>query len=114
MYHAADISLVTQMKEVVDIVVPSKLVSMMAAGSCVIASAASDSEAAKIVLDADCGVIVPPENSEKLAEAILYFYDNQETIEQKRINARKYISKWYDRDQVMQTFNNLLESLNQK
>lgn len=114
MYHAADISLVTQMKEVIDIVVPSKLVSMMAAGSCVIASTASDSEAAKIVLDADCGVIVPPENSEKLAEAILSFYNHQETIEQKRINARKYISKWYDREQVMQTFNNLLESLHHK
>ena len=102
------------MKEVVDIVVPSKLVSMMAAGSCVIASAANDSEAAKIVLDAECGVVVPPENPERLAEAILYFYKNRNFIEQKRTNARKYISKWYDRDQVMRTFDNLLQSLSHK
>lgn len=50
--------------------VPSKVLGYMAAARPVLASVDADSETARTVLLADCGWVIEPENSEKLAEAI--------------------------------------------
>ncbi len=90
LYQCANINLLVQKKEVVDIVLPSKLISMMATGSCIIASIAPESDAAKIIEVSDCGKIVKAESAEELAEAILYFYNNTEKIKYYKINSKNY------------------------
>jgi len=111
MYHAADINLLTQKKEVVDIVVPSKLISMMAAGSCIIASVAPNSEAASIMFEADCGRVVTPEDPEELSEAILYYFHNPHLISQKRKKSKGYASEHYKQDKIMSKYESVLNDL---
>jgi colanic acid biosynthesis glycosyl transferase WcaI len=111
MYHAADVCLLTQKKQVVDIVVPSKLISMMAAGSCVVASVHPESEAAKIVEDANCGKVVTPEDSGALAQSILWFYNNRAEINIYRRNAKTYVERNFDRSAVMNDLTIVLTEL---
>ncbi len=111
MYHAADICLLTQKKEVVDIVVPSKLISMMAAGSCILASVNPQSEAAKIVENANCGSVVDAEDADLLAEEVVYYFNNRKTIDKLRTHSKKFITKYHNRDSAMLNYLSLLKYL---
>jgi glycosyltransferase involved in cell wall biosynthesis len=73
---ASDLCLVTLRKEVQTPVVPSKILSIMAAGRPVLASLPLEGDAPRLIAAARCGVCLPPENPEKLAEAILKFFQD--------------------------------------
>jgi len=70
MYADADVLLLNQKASVKDAVIPSKLLTYMAAGRPVIASVDAGSEAAREIRKAKCGVIVAPENPMALVEGI--------------------------------------------
>jgi colanic acid biosynthesis glycosyl transferase WcaI len=70
---ASDLCLVTLRKEVATPVVPSKILSIMAAGRPVLASLPMGGDAPRLIAEAQCGVCLPPENPKLLAEAILDF-----------------------------------------
>jgi colanic acid biosynthesis glycosyl transferase WcaI len=108
MLAAADIFLLTQLKEVIDIVVPSKLISAMARGSCVIASVHPASEAAQIIIQSNCGTVVEPENPAKLTEAIEYYRNNPKKIRQCKTNSKKYAAEHFDRQKAFTDFENKL------
>ena len=72
--NMADIHLLPQKAGAADLVMPSKLSGILASGKAVIATANSDTEIAEIV--SNIGIIVPPENSRALAEAILSLVEN--------------------------------------
>jgi colanic acid biosynthesis glycosyl transferase WcaI len=114
MLAAADIFLLTQLKEVVDIVVPSKLISAMARGSCIVASVHPASEAAQIVAQSNCGTVVEPENPAKLTKAIEYYRNNPKKIRQCKINSRKYAAKHFDRQKTFADFENKLFQIAEK
>jgi colanic acid biosynthesis glycosyl transferase WcaI len=67
---ASDLCLITQSRTVSDIVFPSKLVTYLAAGCPVVASANSGSEVARAVRESGAGVVVEPENPQALSSAI--------------------------------------------
>src|SRR4029077_20466961 len=71
MYSAADVLLLHQKAAVVDSVIPSKLLTYMAAGRAVLAAVSGKSETALYVQRANCGLVVHPENPEALVEAVL-------------------------------------------
>lgn len=71
MISAADACLMPQKKNVKDIVMPSKLLAILASGRPVIAGAHPDSELAAIFAAAGCGILVEPENPGQLAKAVL-------------------------------------------
>lgn len=66
--NMADIHLLPQLRGAADLVMPSKLVGMLASGRPVIAGAAAGTETASIV--GQCGIVVEPESSEQIAHAI--------------------------------------------
>ena len=53
-----------------DSVMPSKLVGYLAAGTPVVVAAAPDTEAARVVRQIDCGIVVSPGDAEQLADAV--------------------------------------------
>jgi hypothetical protein len=59
MLYGADICLVTQLPEVVDIVVPSKLITAMGAGAMIVAACAEQSETASLLRASGGGIVVP-------------------------------------------------------
>ena len=67
MFAAADALLLNQLRGVKDTVIPSKLLTYMAAGRPVLAAVNPGSQAADIIRDADGGAIVAPEDPHALA-----------------------------------------------
>jgi colanic acid biosynthesis glycosyl transferase WcaI len=66
----ADVCLITQQRTVADVVFPSKVLTLLAAGKPVVASVTQGSAVASAISDAGAGTVVPPEDAGKLAAAI--------------------------------------------
>jgi glycosyltransferase involved in cell wall biosynthesis len=88
----SDISLVTLKAGVETPTVPSKIISIMAAGKPVIASMNLEGDAPKLIREADCGFVVDG-NAQDLADRIMDLYRNKETRERLGKNGRRYIER---------------------
>ena len=73
---SSDVGLVTLNSRVRTPVVPSKILSLMAAGRPVLASMPLDGDAPKLIRKSGCGICIGPEDPELLAEKILFLADN--------------------------------------
>lgn len=91
--EAADLSLITQQSSVSDIVFPSKIPQLMAAARPLVASVNLTSEVAKVIKEAQAGLVVAPEDSAGLYAAIQSLArDKRDQLGQK---ARSYaLSRW--------------------
>ncbi|MFC5405002.1 glycosyltransferase WbuB [Cohnella soli] len=68
--NMADVHLLMQKKNASDLVMPSKLTGMMASGKAVIAMAEPSTAVHTVIVRSGAGVIVPPEDADRLAIAI--------------------------------------------
>jgi glycosyltransferase involved in cell wall biosynthesis len=73
MFAAADVLLLNQLRTVKDTVIPSKLLTYMSAGRPVLAAVNAGSQGAEILLEADGGRLVAPEDPQALAAAAEWF-----------------------------------------
>jgi glycosyltransferase involved in cell wall biosynthesis len=87
---ASDLCLVTLRPEVQTPVVPSKILSIMAAGRPVLAGLPLGGDAPRLIADAQCGLSVPPGNPEAMAQAVLQLYQDHKLRKQMGICGRKY------------------------
>ena len=88
---SCDVGLVTLNKKVKTPVVPSKILSMMAASRTVLASMALDGDAPKLINDARCGLTVGAEEPVLLAEKIRFLADNRDKCEEFGRSGREYV-----------------------
>ena len=95
MLHASDICLATLRKEVKTPVVPSKIMSIMAAGRALIAALPLDGDAPNIVESARCGICIEPENPSALADAVRTIYENPDLAKEYRKNGRHFVEQYY-------------------
>lgn len=107
----ADVALVTLLKSKGGYSVPSKVLAYMAAGRPVIASVDPDSETAKQIKRADCGLIAPAENPDALTEAIIRLKDSELLSEQLGINGRIYLERNLNKKIIIEKYIRLFESL---
>jgi glycosyltransferase involved in cell wall biosynthesis len=82
--------------------VPSKLYEAMAMGKPIILIAAS--EAACIVNDANCGIVVQPGDIEGLLSAMMDLKSNPEKCSQMGDNGRRAAVQKYDRTDIVDQF----------
>lgn len=101
MFAAADVLLLNQSAQVVDMVIPSKLLTYMAAGRPVIAAVAPSSEAAACIRRAGCGVVVPPEDPAALAQAICRLDADREIATRLGQQGRSYAETHHARDRIL-------------
>jgi len=73
--------------------VPSKILSIMAADRPVIACMNLEGDAPRLVEEAGCGYVLPPEDPRMLAERILKLYENQELREEMGRRGRAYAER---------------------
>jgi colanic acid biosynthesis glycosyl transferase WcaI len=107
--NMADLHLVIQKANAGDLVMPSKLTTILAVGGASIITAAKGTSLYHMVNEYDFGYIVEPGDNELLTKQILDI-KLDENLERKRENARNYALKYLDVDKVMNGFiNNVLK-----
>jgi colanic acid biosynthesis glycosyl transferase WcaI len=88
---ASDVSLINLHPKLRTPVVPSKLLSIMAAARPVVASLPPESDARRIITEAKCGLFVEAGDGEALADAILRLYSDRALAEQMGQRGRAYV-----------------------
>jgi colanic acid biosynthesis glycosyl transferase WcaI len=95
----ADVHLVLQKSEASDLVMPSKLTTILSAGGLVIATAVEGSSLYKDVSGHKMGIVIAPENNEVLYNAILLACTQDFTTE--RANARTYAENFLNKEAIL-------------
>ena len=90
-------------------VIPTKMLEFMSCARPVILGV--EGQARQIVDDARAGVVIEPENSGQLAEAILSLATDPERGRQLGKNGRVYIEANYSRSQTAEAYLKVLEKL---
>ncbi len=109
---AADVSLVTLNHKSSHYSLPSKTFTIMASGRPILAVTPDDSELAKIIREADCGIQIPPEKPELLARTIVNIKQEKDRLEKMGINGRRQLEKTYCRYNCVDAYEKMLMGLN--
>jgi glycosyltransferase involved in cell wall biosynthesis len=109
--QASDVCLATLHAEVRTPVVPSKILSIMAAGRPVVAAMNLDGDGPQLITDARCGLCVPPEDPQALAEAILQLYYNASLRDEFGRNGRRYAEEHLSLDRCAAQYEALLQQV---
>ncbi len=104
------IHLVIQKKGAGDLVMPSKLTTILASGGLAIITAEPETSLFNIVKDDNIAVCISGENSQILKEAILSIYDNQENYDAIKANALQYALRYLNKNAVLTDFENCLQT----
>jgi colanic acid biosynthesis glycosyl transferase WcaI len=101
-FAAADVLLLNQLGTVADTVIPTKLLTYMAAGRPVLAAVNPSSQAAELLRDADGGLLVAPDSPEALAAGVrsLMTMDHQ-TLAAFGARNRAYAEVHFDQQKVL-------------
>ena len=105
----ADVHLLPQRADAADLVMPSKLTGMLASGKPIIATAHKGTEVASVV-DGK-GLVVTPENSDLLAEAINKLIDDEKLMADFGCAARKYAERHLNINRIMKDFEDELKRI---
>lgn len=109
--QSADVLLLHQARAMIDAVAPSKLLTYCAAGKPVVAAVHADSEAAKFVTSAQCGLVVEPEDPQALAVALLELRSSLTRRDRLGANGKAYVAREFDQNIVLDKFAEVLKKL---
>src|SRR5579863_3822773 len=105
---AGDIHIVTVKRGLEGVVVPSKLYSILAAGRPVLAVAAAESDAARIVVESGCGLAADPDDPAAVAAAIREMKNDPARLAGMSCRAREAAEK-YARVNELRRFAGIIE-----
>jgi colanic acid biosynthesis glycosyl transferase WcaI len=91
--------------------VPSRLYGVLAAGRPVLVAADEDSEPAKLVREARCGIVVPSGSPRDVAAAIRSARDGEHDLEAMGARGRTWVVEHADRAAAIERYRELLASL---
>ena len=104
----ADVHLISLRPAAERFVVPSKFYGAAAAGRPIVFVGDPDGDLAKTVQSGNCGVVVPPKESERLAAGLLGLRDNQSLWLELGRNARRLIDERFSRRRAMKLWQEAL------
>jgi colanic acid biosynthesis glycosyl transferase WcaI len=108
---AADLSLVTLRKDMGRVSVPSKIYSYMASARAILACVPATSEAKRLVEVSGCGVWVPPDAPEILAETIVEMSRSPESLALMGQRGRQYATNHCSRSAATMAYHRLLHNV---
>ncbi len=106
--NLADIHLLPQRADVADLVMPSKLLGMLASGRPVLATAHPETQLAKVI--SSCGKVVEPCSARAVVQGLLEFMHSPQKREQFGVAARQAATAW-DKTSVLRDFEGKLQVL---
>ena len=107
---AADVQVVAHRRGMEGYQVPSKLYGMLAIGEPCLAAVVEDSEVAATIREADCGLVVAPDDPEAIAQAIRTLRDEAGSTDRGQ-SARKAFEQRHDRPIATGAYRALLEAV---
>jgi colanic acid biosynthesis glycosyl transferase WcaI len=109
--NTADIHLIPQRSDINDNVMPSKLSTILSCGGVVIATANPGTEVDRVVKGAG-GIVCDPKDVTGFAEAIIELSSkNKDILEKSKNKARKYALCHFEKNQILNSFNEVLSSI---
>lgn len=108
---AADLHILFQKQQVLDTVMPSKLLGMMASGVPSLVVGNSSSEVKEILNESQGGIYLDTYDINLVYNQILDFSNNNRKILQMGINARKYVSDNFSKENVLKNLNKIIDEL---
>lgn len=105
----ADLHLVLQKSSAADLVMPSKLTSILAVGGCAIVTAEEGTSLYEVVHDNNLGIVIEPEDVNLLQQAIENGLGADLSTYQQ--NARQYAEKYLDKVAIIKAFEEDLKGL---
>lgn len=111
MLGSADVHLIVQRARAADLVMPSKLTNILAAGRPSVATAEVDTALFDTIVGANTGLAVPPGDVSALTQALLKLAADPGLRMELGRNARSYAELNLDRDAVLFRFENEMEQL---
>jgi colanic acid biosynthesis glycosyl transferase WcaI len=106
---SADVSLVLQRESMTGLVVPSKLYGILASGRPAVAAVPPDCEVARVLTAHDVGVVVPPEDPARVADAVRKLYVDPAKGRQMGLRARSLAEERFDRRVITRGYIDLFE-----
>ncbi|MDD2903849.1 MAG: glycosyltransferase, partial [Syntrophales bacterium] len=103
-----DIHLVVQKSQAADLVMPSKLTNILAAGRPFIATAAPGTELTRATIASQAGLLAPPENALALTQAIRTLAAAPAKREKLGQNARRYAERQLSQEVILSRMTALL------
>jgi len=110
-WASASVGMVTYRKGLADLSLPSKLLAVMGAARPVIASVDEDSDTARIITQSGCGLVVPAESPESIAEAVIHLKTHPRVASQMGRNGRQYVERNLQRRAISDRYDALFRSL---
>ena len=101
MLAASDVSLVTQQKSVADIVFPSKVITLMSSARAIVASVSPGSEVARVLKEADAGVLTAPEDPSALLDAIVKLRDDPARRSSLGAKGRMFAERFWEKQSTL-------------
>jgi colanic acid biosynthesis glycosyl transferase WcaI len=110
-YANANALLLNQTATMEDAVIPSKLLTYMAAGRPVVAAVSERSEAARQIERAHCGVVIPAENPQALVDAVVKLGSNSTLCQSFGENGRKYAELHFTKARVLCEYDQFIDRI---
>jgi colanic acid biosynthesis glycosyl transferase WcaI len=110
-FSSADVHVVGLARGLAGYVVPSRLYGILAAGRPVIAAAEAESETARLVSAAGCGIVVPPGDPFALARTIRSAHDGEFDLVEMGQRAREFAETEGDRPIAIRRYTEVLREL---
>ncbi len=107
----ADFHLVLQKKAASDLLLPSKLLSILSAGGCAIVTAVNNSSLHRMIGETNAGWLAEPEDIDDLIRILEKAIDSSSENALKKENARKYALKYLNKEEVLGEFQNVISGL---
>jgi glycosyltransferase involved in cell wall biosynthesis len=108
MLNAFDVGAIALVRGMAGAGVPSRLYNLMAAGRPVLAALDAESEVAQVVREEKIGWVVPPDEPQKLAGAILEASSNRERLKAMGARARKAAEEKYSAARILGLYERVL------
>jgi colanic acid biosynthesis glycosyl transferase WcaI len=104
MLAAGDVHLVVQRREAADVVMPSKLTNILAAGRPSVATADPGTALHTVLNDYDCGITTTPGNVQELVASVVVLAEDARMRERLGRNARRYAESYLDKEEILTKF----------
>lgn len=112
--QSSDVALISLDERMKAPCLPGKTINIMAMGKPILALVAADSETASVVTSAKCGIVVPPSDVSRIADAISLLKEDGDLREQYGLAGREYLMKHMEQSVVVQQYEEVIKALKEK